>query len=231
MSTYQPERMALFALEYLKDFNASRAARVIGVPPAHAGTDGRRWLAREEVQALIAAAIAERKATLKIETNDVLRLLWDTATADVNELIDHRRVGCRCCWGIEFKYQRTVQEMARARAEFTRLGLDHTDTFDELGGTGYDRTREPNAECTECSGEGESVVFAKDTRYLSPGARALFAGVKQTKEGIELKFHSRDKALELVGKHLGMFTDVVEHKGEVVIAERIRAARKRAPAE
>ena len=36
---------------------------------------------------------------------------------------------------------------------------------------------------------------------------ALYAGVKQTKEGFEIKMHDQLAALDKVAKHLGMFSD------------------------
>jgi phage terminase small subunit len=46
-----------------------------------------------------------------------------------------------------------------------------------------------------------------DTRQLSRRAARLYAGVKTTKEGIEVKIHDQQAALVNVGKHLGMFKD------------------------
>lgn len=65
--------------------------------------------------------------------------------------------------------------------------------------------REPRADCADCAGEGRSDVLIKDTRKLSPQARSLYAGVKITKEGIEVKMHSKLDALEKVFKHLGLY--------------------------
>ena len=42
----------------------------------------------------------------------------------------------------------------------------------------------------------------------------LFDGVKQTKDGFEIKVQSREKALEQVARHLGMFKDKMEVTGK-----------------
>lgn len=65
--------------------------------------------------------------------------------------------------------------------------------------------RDPNPKCSSCHGDGRANVIVKDTRKLSPQARALYAGVKITKEGIEVKMHSKLDALEKVFKHLGLY--------------------------
>lgn len=46
-------------------------------------------------------------------------------------------------------------------------------------------------------------------------------------ETIEVKFADRLKALELLGRHLGMFKDKVEHSGSVGLAERLQKALKK----
>lgn len=65
--------------------------------------------------------------------------------------------------------------------------------------------RDPVQACPQCHGDGRADVLVKDTRKFSPQARALYAGVKITKEGLEVKMHSKLDALEKVFKHLGMY--------------------------
>lgn len=78
---------------------------------------------------------------------------------------------------------------------------------DCFGEADYHPEKDPNPDCKSCYGQGVGTPFPKDTRKLSPHARRLFAGVKITKEGIELKVRDQDAALRDVGRHLGMFTD------------------------
>ena len=54
----------------------------------------------------------------------------------------------------------------------------------------------------------------KDTRNLSPAAVALYAGVKQTKEGIEIKMHSKMDALEKLAKHVGLYEKDNQQKAD-----------------
>lgn len=60
-------------------------------------------------------------------------------------------------------------------------------------------------------------VFIESTDNLSPDQKAAIAGIKETQMGIEVKLHDKLKALELIGRHLGMFTDKVEHSGGVAL--------------
>jgi len=59
------------------------------------------------------------------------------------------------------------------------------------------------------------MVVVKDLSQLTPLQRKSIASIKQGKEGIEIKFHDKIKAAELLGKHMKMFADKVEHSGEI----------------
>lgn len=58
-------------------------------------------------------------------------------------------------------------------------------------------------------------LVIKDFSELTPEQRACISSIKETKFGIDITFYNKEKALELLGKHLGMFTDKLELKGEV----------------
>lgn len=47
---------------------------------------------------------------------------------------------------------------------------------------------------------------------------------QQVREQREVKLYDKQRALELLGKHLGMFTDKVEHSGTVTLADIAKAA-------
>jgi phage terminase small subunit len=63
-------------------------------------------------------------------------------------------------------------------------------------------------------GNGIAIIAAKD---LPKHIRGAIAEVKQTKEGIAIKFHSKTAALEALGKHLGMFKERIEHSGSLAM--------------
>lgn len=73
---------------------------------------------------------------------------------------------------------------------------------DELGRKSL---REPDRDCLACSGQGAGTIVIADTTKLSPEANALYAGIKTTKDGIEIKMHDQMAALEKLGRHLGIF--------------------------
>ncbi|WP_338762031.1 terminase small subunit [Massilia sp. METH4] len=159
--------------------------------------------ARAQVtEAVVAAAV--KTAT------DVLADLEAIADADSRELMEYRRGCCRHCWGKEFLYQRTPQELRdyiKKQNETNEKRLKDNlppEPLDEGGGIGYNRTRQPNPECPECFGEGQGYEFFKDTRTVSPAAAKLFAGVKVKNNGLEFVTHSQERARELLARHHGL---------------------------
>ena len=56
-------------------------------------------------------------------------------------------------------------------------------------------------------------VVLTDTADLTESQTKAIAGIKEGKFGIELKLNDKEKALELLGRHLGMFKDKLEVSG------------------
>lgn len=71
------------------------------------------------------------------------------------------------------------------------------------------------------------LVVHKETAELSADQRAAIASIKQGAHGVEVKLHDKIKALELLGRHIGMFTDKLEVKGAIDIASVLAVARGR----
>ena len=55
-----------------------------------------------------------------------------------------------------------------------------------------------------------SVVVIKPTTELSEEQVRAIAGIKEGVNGIEIKLNDKEKALELLGRHLGMWNDKIE---------------------
>lgn len=186
-------KMQLFALEYIVDFNGKEAAIRAGYKPNYAAQQANRMLNDERVMAAINEAITERKNRLYITQDTVLLKWWEIANADYNELSSVRRVACGYCYG-------------------DTVSIDDSDGDDES--RDIDPSRDPNPDCGICRGEGAPHVHIADTSKLSPAAKLLYQGAKETKFGIEVMTADRMKALDNVARHLGMFKDTVNHVSE-----------------
>ncbi len=51
--------------------------------------------------------------------------------------------------------------------------------------------------------------------FMDDDTAAAVSEIAQTKEGVRIKFHDKKGALVEIGRHLGMFTDKLEHGGSV----------------
>jgi phage terminase small subunit len=113
---------------------------------------------------------------------------------------------CRFCHGDGHEYQWRVHEYLKALedAENDKHGL----LPDIAGGFGFDATKPPADDCPGCHGKGVGRSDIADTSKLSPMARAAFEGIKETRNGIEIKMADKDKAAENFAKLSGM--DVVQ---------------------
>ncbi|RBO54664.1 terminase small subunit [Rhodovulum sp. BSW8] len=224
----QPNR-DVFRDRYLVHGNATQAAIEAGYSERSAGSTGHRLLKDAEMQRQIEEARQKLAESSQIEAQEVIRRFWEIATADPNELTQHRRGACRCCYGIDNAYQWTTPrayeraKVAKAQ-ELAGRGKDVDTLFNALmdqpeldprmpldeGGYGYDIKRDPHPDCPECHGLGVDYVHLADTRELTGAARLLFDGVKETRQGIEVKTKDQMKALENVARHLGLFKDKTE---------------------
>ena len=55
-------------------------------------------------------------------------------------------------------------------------------------------------------------VVIKDTSQLEDNQIRAIAGIKEGANGIEIKLNDKEKALELLGRHLGMWNDKLDIK-------------------
>lgn len=210
-----PEKRALdakeraFVREFLVDRDARRAAIAAGYSETMANTKVYQWVRDSKVKPWVYAAVkaGEKKLSERTEITQemVLKRYWDIATANPNELIEHRRLCCRHCFGTGHAYQ--WKDEAEFELQVRANIANDLEPPTEDGGYGFNPTLRPHPLCPECHGEGNGRVHAHDTRDLSPAALALYAGVKVTKEGFEVKTHDQLAALEKVARHLGMFNE------------------------
>lgn len=107
---------------------------------------------------------------------------------------------CRYCHGDGHDYQWREGEYFEAitKAEITKSPMP-----DCSGGFGFNGEKPPRSDCPRCDGKGVGRSDFTDTRQLSAAARAGFEGIKETRNGIEIKMADKDKAAEQFAKLSG----------------------------
>lgn len=209
---------ARFVQEFIVDLNATQAylRSKPGAKETSARTESSRLLAKPNVAAAVRVAIDERAKRTDITADRVVREAWAIMTADPRELMEYRVGCCRFCHGEDHLYQRTQVEFDRDEAALAKLNEQAITNkqpvkfFDPQGGIGFDKRRAPHPDCPECAGEGVGRTVFRDTRNISPAAASLFAGIKEGKEGLELKLHSKDAAMDKMFRHLGLYNDKIQ---------------------
>lgn len=169
----------------------------------------------EELMAAANTVIIQRQA-LTIER--MLDENADIAFADPSELTQWRIGCCRRCYGEDHRHQwkefEYIEALERWEAQDVKAKAV-TPMPDVAGGFGYDQTVEPNPACPACRGEGEGRMVMMDTRKLSPRARKLYRGVKQTRNGVEIEVADQDKARDNVVRMLGGYKDGLKLTGGI----------------
>jgi phage terminase small subunit len=207
------DKQSKFVDEYLLDLNGAQAAIRAGYSEATARQIAAQNLSKLNIQAAIAERRAKQQERTEITADRVLREAWNIATADARELSSVVYECCRRCYGIKHQrqwrdrdeYENTVASIVAQNELLAAEAQKTMPVPSDAGGYGFDPRRDPNPMCPGCEGRGHLDIVIGDSRKLSPAAASLFAGVKQTKFGIEVMTHSKDGALEKLFKHLGLY--------------------------
>jgi phage terminase small subunit len=188
-----PEHEA-FVTEYLRNGRNGTAAYLSVYPdcsPAAAYSSASRLLRHAKVSARIRAELARLTAKHEMGREELFADLLAIVKADPNELTQMRHIACDECW------------QGSDRPPVRREGMAKLSAW-----------HEPDPDCEACNGEGIYQPWFADTRKLSPEARALFAGVKQTQHGLQIMMHSKLDAYEKLAKILGAYEKDNEQKGK-----------------
>lgn len=101
--------------------------------------------------------------------------------------------------------QQRMQELQAERSKRTEITQDRV--VKELAAMAF-------AKATDYAQITSNGVALTPTAHLTPVQQAAITGIKETQSGIEVKL-DKIKALELLGRHLGMFNDKLELSGAV----------------
>lgn len=199
-----------FVLEYCKDLNATQAAIRAGYSAKTAATNIDKLLKNTEINEAITETLQTVAKRAEITVEGVLQRWWDIANANPNDLIVNAIDCCRHCYGAAHAYQWTEAEYSREVDKAIESGKPPPDG---LGGFGFNPHLPPHPECPECFGDGVERISVADTRKLKGPAKLLYAGVKKTKDGIQVLMRDQDAALNMIARYLGMLVERKEISG------------------
>jgi phage terminase small subunit len=175
------EKHERFAIEYIKDRNATQAAIRAGYSPKTAGSQGNRLLQNAEIATRIANLTEKACKRAHATAEDVIQALSDMLFLDPAELLDND--------GNPLPLDKVPPHVRRC--------IEGLDAESKPGATEYD----PDS---------------GDMREVEPTTIR------------KVKFSSRIKAAELLGKYHKLFVDRVEHSATEELADRMAAAQRRA---
>lgn len=199
-----------FVQEYCVDFNATQAAKRAGYSADTAGSIGFDLLQIPEVKESIEERKKDIAAAVGLTPEWILRKWIELANADPADLACVKIVNCRYCNGYDYNYQWTQNEYREALDKALAAGKAAPDG---MGGFDFNPNGKVHPDCPECGGDGLNKVSVTDTSEVKGYGRKLFAGVKQTKDGIEIKTRDQDAALANLSKYLGMSLERKELSG------------------
>lgn len=100
--------------------------------------------------------------------------------------------------------QAEIEKCMKAREKRTEVTQDRV--VQELAAIAF-------ARATDYAEVVNNSVKIKNTDQLEENQVRAIAGIKEGANGVEIKLNDKEKALELLGRHLGMFKDKVEVSG------------------
>lgn len=195
--------------------NATAASRAMG----YAAPEKHGWRMSNNVH--VRAVLAERLAGLRIEANEVLYRIEQRATATAEDFLRFDTVQRRPkVWApVAVAIEEKRHEVEVERETIARLGLSGKDRQAadadleklerELVRLEVVQERDPDRVVRIRGPVEERVVASFDlARMRDAGKLHLIKSVKRLADGgFSVEMHSAEKADELLGKHLGLFTE------------------------
>ena len=218
------ERYEQFAGTFVATRNPGQAFRMAFAPDkamalSMVNAQAQRLLQDPKMQARMRELIDTAAQGTICNIRALLVDFHDIATADPNEIISHVIDCCRHChgaghafqWADEGEFARACQDVMEHNGKLPANAPAHLrrEMPDISGGFGYWPTNEPHPCCPRCFGRGIGHTVLHDTTKLSPAARKLYRGVKETKGGLEVLMHDQNAARELLLKVAGVMKEAM----------------------
>lgn len=146
-------------------------------------------------------------------TQAAIRAGYSPETADVigSENLGKPVIQARIQQQMGERAKRTEINADRTLKELARIGFSNITDYAKLV-TKPVKKQEWNPETHQYEEVEvlEQVIELVDTDQLSDAKKAAVASIRNTKHGISIVLYDKVRALELIGRHLGMFTDNIK---------------------
>lgn len=197
----------IFVLEYFKDFRAGRAYIAAGYKAKNenvAAASGAKLLSRPIIANRINELVKTKTAKHEIDIDTIVRELAAITTVkitDFAEVIEEER---------DFEIE--PEDVGTKAKLFLESDEDEINRERELA------NQTPTGP-SGLPGLTKKVKFV--TMRIKPSSEwpkdkiGAVSSLKQTRDGIEIKFWEKTKATDQLGRHFAMFTDNIKHSGEV----------------
>jgi phage terminase small subunit len=145
-----------------------------------------------------------------------------TAYSQGQRLLKHVEVAAAVQSAMDARAERTEISADRVLSELAKIGFADIRKAVRWGAEPVDVDAEPDEEMESQPHGGSlqrlrrpmaNVVELVASDEIDPDTAAAISEVSQTAAGLKIKLHDKRAALVDIGRHLGMFTERVEHSG------------------
>ena len=213
------DKQKRFCEEYLKDFNATAAARRAGYSEKTANEIGSENLAKPSIKEFL----NERLDTLSMEAGEITKRITNLARGNMSDYMSTRSVPYTP--EIKVGLQRLI-ESKRAEIDFEdayalEVDLDEEDLENHMANQDSRRRQvirmklelERNPYATRIV-NGETVmvdeVYLDLAKIIADKERGIIKSFKHTKEGVQVELYNADAALGQMAKIRGLLVDKSE---------------------
>lgn len=135
----------------------------------------------------------------------------ETASVNGSRLLGNAKVKEYIEQKTNEKQERTEIKQDRVLQELINIAFSNGTDFAQIVTKEYeDNQYDEDGNITGTTTKTYQCLELTPTDKLTPAQKSAVTGIKKTTNGIEIKTADKVKALELLGKHLGMFKDKIE---------------------
>lgn len=140
----------------------------------------------------------------------------ETAAAAGARLLRNVKVESYVNQRMKEREKRTEITQDKVLKELAKIGFANATDYARVVEKEYlEQVKDENGNIISEIPKTYKAVEIESTDNIDKDKQSAIAGIKMGANGIEVKLNDKVKALELIGRHLGMFTEKLEVKGEL----------------